>query len=80
MQVLRATVEESKQSISRVEESLSGRLSVLERQIRLIGDNITPENGVKRTRAINELQHLDKLLKLEQLAKLNGIKTKFRMT
>ena len=72
MQNLRVTVEETRQSIARIEESLSARLSVLEHQFRHIGDNLSPDNGVKRTRAISEGQHLDKLLKLEQLAKLYG--------
>ena len=78
MEELRATVEHTKESISRIEVSLSARLSLLERQFRHIGDNdlnVSPDEiGVKRTRETsgNQPLDIDKILKLEQLTKLYG--------
>ena len=80
MEDLRATVEQTKESISRLEVSLSARLSLLERQFRHSGDDEVSGSsdidfGFKRTReAISENQPLDidKILKLEQLTKLYG--------
>ena len=78
MEELRATVEQTKESISRIEVSLSARLSLLERQFRHIGDNdlnVSPDEiGVKRTRETsgNQPLDIDKILKLEQLTKLYG--------
>ena len=78
MEDLRATVEQTKESISRLEVSLSARLSLLERQFRHSGDEVSGSSdidfGVKRTREANENQPLDidKILKLEQLTKLYG--------
>ena len=78
MEELRATVEQAKESISRIEVSLSARLSLLERQFRHIGDNdlnVSPDKiGVKRTRETsgNQPLDIDKILKLEQLTKLYG--------
>ena len=76
MTELQHKVEESNKAIQRVEESLSARLAVLEREFRYTSTK--NDNGgalpAKMTRATEGQvdPHLEELKKLEQLAKVYG--------
>ena len=77
MTELQDKVAESNKAIQRVEESLSARLSVLEREFRYTSTSSTHDGTLasKMTRA-SEGQvdsHLGQLQKLEQLAKVYGM-------
>ena len=83
MTELQDKVAESNKAIQRVEESLSARLSVLEREFRYTSTSSTHDGTLasKMTRA-SEGQvdsHLGQLQKLEQLAKVYGMNGKVRV-